>query len=990
MNIVKTKIRKTGAAFAALALLALMSCDGKDPPGAGGMGGGGGQNPSGTGGMGGGGGQAPIEPSKTSLFMEIVDRDWKPFPSVVAISRGSEAPRPTNGAGQILFENLVAGRFVARAEVFGYAPMDIVANLPAGVHGGVRAPMVPLGPRRSFDDAKPAVLDGPGYRITIDADSLMHEDGEDVTGLFDATVVLLDPTTDLALAPAPLEALRISGEAVNLEPFSLIEISVFQGGARLDLKPGKPAAAELVVPGALAGKVTAGQPFRGFWLDLDAGLWREDTFGTIKPYSQDTTKLAWAGPLPHFTWWTDAIDALDAAENSDRNCFQVTLTDPTGAAWPGQKIDPIPTNFEGRPTPQYTAEGGNACVNIKHLASANLKAGNDTASPLREVPITGMGLASACGVPNVACQAIAIQSAKPRVCTPGARQTCPYSGDPTKLNVGICQASTNYCNVDGTAWLGCMGEVTPQTETCNSVFDDDCNDMANEAGTSCVCVSGATKAGDCYTGSPSTLNKGVCVPGTSTCNKNGTGYTCKNQIIPAREACGTPEDEDCDQSVYCSWWSKRAGDPGVQRALAAEFDPMGNLLVVGQFSGTLALGGQTLQNPSGMSDAGFVAKFNTAGTMLWVKGFTGGTSVQVHGVAIDSMSNILLTGRCSGMVDLGDGVQACPGSSVFLAKLDASGNHLFNKRFAAGSTLETVDIALDGAGNIVLTGGSNGTANFGKGNLPTFGDRDVFVAKFDPSGVALWSKSFGDLGFDVAPGIAIDTMDNIVIAGHFQRKINFSASPATELTNADTIGFSPDIFVAKLAGDGSHLWSKRYGDANIQRGVAIAVDKANDIVVTGDFNSTLNFSGQPEDKMTSAGGTDIWIAKLAGQTGAHVWSKRFGGTTNDIGKAVSVDASGAVLLTGRFEGTADFGAGNVTAQGSDMFVVKLASVGGPVQSFWAHDLKGSGDEVGTATAVDGSGNIGVVGNGSSLALDFGNGPLFGSTDDDIFIARLSP
>jgi len=76
--------------------------------------------------------------------------------------------------------------------------------------------------------------------------------------------------------------------------------------------------------------------------------------------------------------------------------------------------------------------------------------------------------------------------------------------------------------------------------------------------------------------------------------------------------------------------------------------------------------------------------------------------------------------------------------------------------------------------------------------------------------------------------------------------------------------------------------------------------------------------------LNSAGLEDIFITKLSGSSGGYVWAKRFGGTNNDRGLAVAVDGGANAVMAGFFQNTADFGAGSLTsAGGSDGFVVNL-------------------------------------------------------------------
>src|SRR5262249_49670699 len=137
-------------------------------------------------------------------------------------------------------------------------------------------------------------------------------------------------------------------------------------------------------------------------------------------------------------------------------------------------------------------------------------------------------------------------------------------------------------------------------------------------------------------------------------------------------------------------------------------------------------------------------------------------------------------------------------------------------------------------------------------------------------------------------------------------------------------------------------------------------------IVVGSFDFTVNFGG---GNLTSTGGTDIFVTKRAGATGAHLWSKRFGSTSNDTGYAVAVDSSNNVYVAGSFQGTVNFGGGNLTSAGAeDIFVLKLNGSDG---SFgWQKRLGAAGTDVGRGIAVDGSGNLTVTGEFRNT-VDFG-------------------
>src|SRR4029434_11182450 len=99
------------------------------------------------------------------------------------------------------------------------------------------------------------------------------------------------------------------------------------------------------------------------------------------------------------------------------------------------------------------------------------------------------------------------------------------------------------------------------------------------------------------------------------------------------------------------------------------------------------------------------------------------------------------------------------------------------------------------------------------------------------------------------------------------------------------------------------LWAERFGSSGDDLGRAITVDSNGDVLITGNFQGTVDFGG---GGLTRAGLNDIFVAKFSGVDGAHIWSTRFGSTGDDFGNGIAVDGSGNVLVAGTFNGTVDF------------------------------------------------------------------------------------
>lgn len=132
----------------------------------------------------------------------------------------------------------------------------------------------------------------------------------------------------------------------------------------------------------------------------------------------------------------------------------------------------------------------------------------------------------------------------PVICEPGTTEAC-YDGPPGTAGVGLCAAGQHTCVPDGTAFGPCEGQTVPEREACSTAADDDCDGTANEEDAGCACIPGDTM--ECYDGAPGTLGTGLCVAGQSTCAPDGLSWgPCDGQVLPARETCSTPGDDDCD------------------------------------------------------------------------------------------------------------------------------------------------------------------------------------------------------------------------------------------------------------------------------------------------------------------------------------------------------------------------------------------------------------------------------------------------------------
>lgn len=187
-----------------------------------------------------------------------------------------------------------------------------------------------------------------------------------------------------------------------------------------------------------------------------------------------------------------------------------------------------------------------------------------------------------------------------------------------------------------------------------------------------------------------------------------------------------------------------------------------------------------------------------------------------------------------------------------------------------------------------------------------------------------------------------------------------------------------------------------FGSTSEDSGEDLVVDSQGNVIITGLFAGTVDFdpSSGGTFNMTSAGQDDGFVAKYDAN-GNFIWAVQFGGSSSDFGHGISVDLNDNIIVTGSFEGTADFlpasGGPTFVSQGAkDIFILKLDPNGA---LDWVEAMGGSDDDNGHDIDVDGAGNIHLAG-AFSETVDFDPGAgthnLTSDGNLDLFLARYDP
>lgn len=271
-----------------------------------------------------------------------------------------------------------------------------------------------------------------------------------------------------------------------------------------------------------------------------------------------------------------------------------------------------------------------------------------------------------------------------------------------------------------------------------------------------------------------------------------------------------------------------------------------------------------------------------------------------------------------------------------------AGDHRWSLAFSGGDQDALTSVVSAPNGDTIVAGSFLGSASFGAGALNSAGGWDIVVASLREDGSVRWSKRFGGTGFDRAFGVAVDASGDIYVTGHFERTVDFGGGALTSTGNVDA-------FLLKLNADGDHLWSRGFGGTTRDIGLGVGVGTRGRVTITGRFDRVASFGGSP---LNSAGSQDIFVAQFDAATGAHRWSRGFGGLGEDVGAALAVDSADHIYVAGRFEQSVDFGNGARTSKGgTDVFLLKLTPDG---HFDWARTFGSPLDETAYAVATNGA------------------------------------
>ena len=351
--------------------------------------------------------------------------------------------------------------------------------------------------------------------------------------------------------------------------------------------------------------------------------------------------------------------------------------------------------------------------------------------------------------------------------------------------------------------------------------------------------------------------------------------------------------------------------PGRVNFEALTTDESGNLYASGSFMDTLVIDSvnKLLNTGTGFNLNYFLIKLNKNGNFVWAKNIN-----SLYG-QFRSLDCIHVNGGnlYAGIYDFNNGT---------VYKYDLNGNQLMTIQQLNVRSVGSV--TTDNLGNIIVSG-SCGQGNITFANLVLYTPfpYNVYIAKYNSSGICQWGRFVEDITFQRAD-LACDSENNIYAAGDL--------FDSTWFGNIRAIGrqWIYDFFITKIDPSGEFLWVREVpnysgsptGDVRRGKTKSLAIDNNDRIYFAASLRGTVNWGNGFVSE--SNGGFDIDLLVLD-KHGTMLNERSFGGTSNDRPDCISFDGNGNLYISGNFALSSAFDTITVSGTGYiNSYIAKIA------------------------------------------------------------------
>lgn len=379
--------------------------------------------------------------------------------------------------------------------------------------------------------------------------------------------------------------------------------------------------------------------------------------------------------------------------------------------------------------------------------------------------------------------------------------------------------------------------------------------------------------------------------------------------------------------------------------------------------------------------------------LVWATYYGASRQDWANSCAIDTNGNLYVTGRTLSTTNIASrGHQNTHGGGrydVFLVKFDSSGMRQWATYYGGIDEEESFSCATDLNGNVYVVGETeslNNIASRGHQNTHGGGRYDAFLVKFDSSGTRQWATYYGGNSADYGYSCVVEASGDVYLTG-WTHSLNNIASGGYQNTH----GGMNDAFLVKFNSDGIRQWGTYYGGIYSDEGHSTSVDNNGNVYLAGNTNSRSNIALGGYQNTYGGGAYDAFLVKF-NSSGVRQWATYYGGSAVDKGISCAVNASGTVCLAGTTYSTSNVASGghqnNHAGNITDGYLVKFDPNG--VRQ-WATYYGGSDIDRANACAVDALGYVyltGSTGSTNNIAFNGHQNTYTGAYDS--YLVKFDP
>lgn len=244
-------------------------------------------------------------------------------------------------------------------------------------------------------------------------------------------------------------------------------------------------------------------------------------------------------------------------------------------------------------------------------------------------------------------------------------------------------------------------------------------------------------------------------------------------------------------------WAQRVGGAGFDAATAVLVDEAGNPVLVGEMSGSFAVGEQRLR-ARGQSDA-FAVSFAADTTIRWAVAFGESDWDSAAAATITADGSIAVVGS-TGRIERDDERARADDSDILVALVGSTGKIRWVKRVGGTEWDQGFAVAAHPGGDIEVGGSFGGTLESGTTRLVSAGMTDGFALRLSPTGRIVKARRIGAAGADAVTALAIWPNGTSAMSGHYSGSLSFGATALAS-------GGRSHVFVARSDAGGEPSWA---------------------------------------------------------------------------------------------------------------------------------------------------------------------------------------